>query len=300
MAISVALIPIFNVTRYTPARAAIAYLDAVGHQDVGRALSLLRAPEPGYLDGLAENILDGAPSLPSRPRVVNTTEVSDDEYAITVAYVQGSTPRETTLTVVRARNRAKVFNNWLVSIERWPVISISATGATVAHINGHPVRTRDVPVLFPVEYTVGFNTRYLQSNLQTANITAPSDQVDVKLDGKPTKALSERVTDIIKEQLDACATSTTLMPTGCGFGFETNNEIIGDVTWKVKSYPTVSLNAGKSGIEMAPANAVFTLTGTSRDAVTGHESTFTETVTSRIKAHVDVDGSKVTVTQFEG
>ena len=157
----------------------------------------------------------------------------------------------------------------------------------------------ETPVLFPVTYTVGFNSTYLRSDLQTVDVTEPDTTSAVHLTGKPTPELTKKVSEILKKQIDQCVKEKTLMPAGCGFGKETTNQILGDVKWSVKSYPNVTLENGASGIEMAPANVELTVSGKQRDAVTAFESTFTDTVTARMRAQVRIEGNNVTVVQEE-
>lgn len=299
MAVAVALVPIFNATIYSPAKTAMDYLTAVANHDVKRALSLVDAPRPTVSEGLSDGILNGAPTLPSNPRVETVAQVAPDTFDVTLAYVQGTKPSQITLRVVHATPTLGVFNNWAVQIPQWPTIDITASGIPTGVINGVSVPAQSVPVIFPAEYLVGFNTTYLQSDLQRVTVTGPDDHQKVDLAGKPTQALTDKVSEILNAQLDKCATAKTLQPAGCGFGKDTNNQILGDVTWKVKSYPTVSLETGPGGLTMAASNAVFTVSGRDRDSVTAFESDFTDTITTRITATVNVVGDQVTVTQTE-
>lgn len=293
------VVPILNLTVYVPGRAALAYFKALEKHDADRAMMFLDAPQPSYGDGISDEVLAGAASVPKQAKVLDSTRVKDKEYDVKVSYVQGSETREITLRLVRGDSGWGTTNAWAIKIEKWPAISIDAGGAPTALLNGTSVEATETPVLFPVTYSVGFNSTYLRSGIETVDVVDPTTTSDVHLTGKPTQELTKKVTEILKKQIDECMKSKTLMPTGCSFGKETNNQILGDVKWKVKSYPAVTLEQGASGIEMAPTNAVFTVSGKQRDAVTAYEYEFTDTVTTRMSAQVHVDGDKVSVTQVQ-
>lgn len=292
-------VPVLNLTVHTPGRAVLTYFKALENHDTDRALTMLDIPHSTNLEGVTDDILSGAASVPRQAEVVDSTQVNDNEYDVKVSYVQGSDTRETTFRVKRNARTFGTVQKWYIKVDQWPVITIDTGGAPTAQLNGVSVPAGETPVLFPVTYTVDFNSTYLRSNLQTVDVAEPATTSDVNLTGKPTEELTKKVTEILKEQIDQCVKEKTLMPTGCGFGKETTNQILGDVKWKVKSYPHVTLENGASGIEMAPANVELTVSGKQRDAVTAFESTFTDTVTARMRAQVRIEGNNVTVVQEE-
>lgn len=292
-------VPILNFTVHVPGRAVLTYFKALEKHDTNRALTMLDIPHERKLDGVSDDILSGAASVPKQAKVLDSERVNENEYDVKVSYVQGSDTRETTFRVKRDARTFGTIQKWSIKIDQWPVIAIDAGGAPTAQLNGVSIPAGETRVLFPVTYTVGFNSTYLRSDYQTVDVTEPATTSDVHLTGKPTKELTKKVADIVKKQIDECMKATTLMPAGCGFGKETNNQILGDVKWKVKSYPHVTLENGASGIEMAPTSVEFTVSGKQRDAVTAFESTFTDTVTTRMRAKVRIEGNNVTVIQEE-
>ena len=292
-------VPVLNLTVHVPGRAVLTYFKALENHDTDRALTMLDIPHDRKLNGVSDDILSGAASVPKQAKVLDSKHVNDNEYDVKVSYVQGSDTRETTFRVTRDSRTFSTIQKWSIKVDQWPVIAIDAGGAPTAQLNGVSVPAGETRVLFPVTYTVGFNSTYLRSDYQTVDVTEPATTSDVHLTGKPTQELTKKVTEILKKQIDQCVQAKTLMPAGCGFGKEINNQILGDVKWKVKSYPHVTLENGPSGIEMAPTNVVFTVSGKQRDAVTAFESTFTDTVTTRMRAQVRIEGNNVTVIQEE-
>ena len=292
-------VPVLNFTVHKPGRAVLTYFKALENHDTHRALSMLDIPGNTNLNGVTDDILSGAASVPRQAKVLDSTRVNDDAYDVKVSYVQGSDTRETTFRVKRDKRTFGTVQKWYIKLDQWPVITIDTGGVPTAQLNGVSVPAGETPVLFPVTYTVGFNSTYLRSDLQTVDVTEPDTTSAVHLTGKPTPELTKKVSEILKKQIDQCVKEKTLMPADCSFGKETTNQILGDVKWSVKSYPNVTLENGASGIEMAPANVELTVSGKQRDAVTAFESTFTDTVTARMRAQVRIEGNNVTVVQEE-
>lgn len=292
-------VPVLNFTVHKPGRAVLTYFKALENHDTHRALSMLDIPGNTNLNGVTDDILSGAASVPRQAKVLDSTRVNDDAYDVKVSYVQGSDTRETTFRVKRGERTFGTVQKWYIKLDQWPVITIDTGGVPTAQLNGVSVPAGETPVLFPVTYTVGFNSTYLRSDLQTVDVTEPDTTSAVHLTGKPTPELTKKVSEILKKQIDQCVKEKTLMPADCSFGKKTTNQILGDVKWSVKSYPNVTLENGASGIEMAPANVELTVSGKQRDAVTAFESTFTDTVTARMRAQVRIEGNNVTVVQEE-
>ena len=292
-------VPVLNFTVHKPGRAVLTYFKALENHDTHRALSMLDIPGNTNLNGVTDDILSGAASVPRQAKVLDSTRVNDDAYDVKISYVQGSDTRETTFRVKRDKRTFGTVQKWYIKLDQWPVITIDTGGVPTAQLNGVSVPAGETPVLFPVTYTVGFNSTYLRSDLQTVDVTEPDTTSAVHLTGKPTPELTKKVSEILKKQIDQCVKEKTLMPADCSFGKETTNQILGDVKWSVKSYPNVTLENGASGIEMAPANVELTVSGKQRDAVTAFESTFTDTVTARMRAQVRIEGNNVTVVQEE-
>ena len=65
--LTVAAVPLINLTVYTPARAAEAYIGALEDGDAQRAFSYLSAPTPSSTLALSSEVLSAAPDLPREP-----------------------------------------------------------------------------------------------------------------------------------------------------------------------------------------------------------------------------------------
>src|SRR5699024_3961417 len=82
---------------------------------------------------------------------------------------------------------------------------------------------------------------HLKSKSERAEVTAPGDSPTVKLSPEPTAKLEDTVTEQVTEHLEDCVKAKTLMPAGCVFGYDTDNEIIGDISWSLERRAESSL-----------------------------------------------------------
>lgn len=295
--LTVASVPVLNLTAHAPQRALVAYLSALEDGDAARALSLLAAPETRNSAALADAVLANAWSLPSGPRVVDS-RVHGDRAEVTIRFALGDSSHEETYTLVRAAPQWGLFDRWLIEVEKWPRLGLDVTGSSVVEINGvaAPADRGGVPLLFPAGYTVGFSAEYLRSDPVRVDVLRPGEIAPVTLDPEPTEALAREVAADAVAQLDACAEQTTLMPTDCPFGFETDHEILGDaVAWRIVEHPEITLASSNTQLTVAPAEAVVEVSGRSRDIVTAYESDFTERIIVRITGVVTVADGTVSV-----
>lgn len=295
--LTVASVPVLNLTAHAPQRALVAYLSALEDGDAARALSLLAAPETRNSAALADAVLANAWSLPSGPRVVDS-RVHGDRAEVTIRFALGDSSHEETYTLVRAAPQWGLFDRWLIEVEKWPRLGLDVTGSSVVEINGvaAPADRGGVPLLFPAGYTVGFNAEYLRSDPVRVDVLRPGEIAPVTLDPEPTEALAREVAADAVAQLDACAEQTTLMPTDCPFGFETDHEILSDaVAWRIVEHPEITLASSNTQLTVAPAEAVVEVSGRSRDIVTAYESDFTERIIVRITGVVTVADGTVSV-----
>ena len=296
--LTVASVPVLNLTAHAPQRAVVAYLSALEDGDASRALGLLAAPSTRNTAALDDAVLAGAWSLPRDPRVVDS-RVEGDRASVTVGFTLGDSSHEETYSLVRAAPQWGLFDRWLIEVEKWPRLGLDVTGSSVVEINGvaAPADRGGVPLLFPAGYTVGFNAEYLHADPVRVDVLRPGEIAPVTLDPEPTEALASEVAAEAVAQLDACAEQTTLMPSGCPFGFETDHEILGDeVAWSIVEHPSITLTADGTQLTVAPAEAVVEVSGRSRDIVTAYESDFTERIIVRITGLVTVADGEVSVT----
>ena len=323
-------VPVFNLTRYSPATVVSRYLGALADGDGARARGFVIGPDLQSTDGMTDEVIDGAQGVPTQ--VKTQVEGSEKNTAMVRAdYVLGSSPHSTVFTVERLPRSWGLYSQWRIRVDEWPTLSVRGPQAQAANINNQPMEngTNAVPVLFPLQYGIGFNQKYMKADYETVDVVEPGEEHSVTVEAQPTQALSEEAQAQLHKQLADCTKQKVLMPTGCTFGYETNNTILGDVQWELVSAPDVELvndsssngsaslssgentdgkSAGNSsqqdqqsgGLLMRSAEAKFTVSGNYRDAVTGTETDFSEEVTALISARIILtEDGKVEVEQIE-
>lgn len=287
--LTVASVPVLGMVAYSPARTVTAYFDALDRRDAEAAVGRLLTGE--ITDGwaLTDEALDGAPSLPTRVSVTHT-EVDGDRATATVEFDLAGSTRTQQFSLVRTPGTWGLFPVWLIDPGSLPRLDLIVDGASTLRINSADVPApRDgLPVLYPVEYSVGFAEHYFRSGVQNAVVDGSAPEVEVRLAAEPTEELRTEVEQQVHAHLDECATATTLMPTGCTFGHDSANQMLGDVAWEIVEYPQVRLSTERRRLVTAPSEGVAQVTGRYRDIVTGTESDFDESVTFTFSAAVSV------------
>jgi hypothetical protein len=290
--LTVAAVPLLNFTVYTPARAAEAYISAIERGDAQSAFSYLSTPTPSSTLALSDEVLSAAPDLPREPEA-ETVSVDDDHAKVRLSYNLSSQEQTVDLNMVRLPASAGLFNRWAIEQEEWPTLTLDVSGSSTATVNGYGVSTGSVPVLFPASYLVGFDATYLKSRSQRTEVTAPGDSPTVKLSPEPTTKLEQTVEEQVTDHLQDCMKSKTLMPAGCVFGYDTDNEIIGDVSWSLERSPQIGLTSSGNDLELTPSTVEVRVKGRYRDIVTAAEHDFDEKLSFVLGGSVVVKSSQV-------
>ncbi|GAA1860759.1 hypothetical protein [Brevibacterium marinum] len=290
--LTVAAVPLLNLSVYTPARAAEAYISAIEDADAERAFSYLTSPTPSSTLALNHDVLNAAPDLP-RDAEATTVSTDGDRAKVELSYVLASQTQTVELSLVKLPATAGLFDRWAIEQEEWPTLDLQVSGSSTATVNGYGVAAGEVPVLFPATYLVGFDATYLKSKSERAEVRAPTDTATIKLSPEPTPKLEQAVDDQVTEHLHKCVKSETLYPAGCVFGYDTDNEILGDVKWSLTREPQVSLTASGNDLELTPSTVEVRVQGRYRDIVTAAEHDFDETLSFVMGGSVVVKSSQV-------
>ncbi|WP_209370265.1 hypothetical protein [Brevibacterium renqingii] len=290
--LTVAAVPLLNLTVYTPARAAEAYIGALEDGNAHRAFSYLSSPTPSSTLALSSEVLSAAPDLP-RDAEAETVSVDGDHAKVRLSYTLSSQEQTIDLTMVRLPASAGLFDRWAIEQKEWPTLTLDVSGSSTATVNGYGVSAGSVPVLFPASYLVGFDATYLKSKSERAEVTAPGDSPTITLSPEPTAELEETVTEQVTDHLEDCVKSKTLMPAGCVFGYDTDNEIIGDISWSLERRPQISLTASGNDLELTPSTVEVRVKGRYRDIVTAAEHDLDEKLSFVLGGSVVVRSSQV-------
>lgn len=290
--LTVAAVPLLNLTVYTPARAAEAYISAIEHADAERAFSYLSSPTPSSTLALNHDVLSAAPDLP-RDAEATTVSMDGDHAKVSLSYVLSSQTQTVDLSMVKLPATAGLFDRWAIEQEEWPTLDLQVEGSSTATVNGYGVAAGTIPVLFPATYLVGFDATYLKSKPERAEVIAPTDTAQIALSPEPTAKLEQAVHEQVNEHLQKCVKAKTLFPSDCVFGYETDNEILGDVKWSLTREPQVSLTASGNDLELTPSTVEVRIQGRYRDIVTAAEHDFDETLSFVMGGSVIVKSSQV-------
>lgn len=287
--LTVVAVPVLGFVAYGPARTVTAYFDALERRDAGDAMSRLLLSEVTDGWALTDDALEGAPSLPARVSVTHV-EVDGSRAAAQVRYDLDGRTRTQELALVKRDGLWGLFPDWLIDPGALPRLDLVVDGASYLRLNSAdvPIPRDGLPVLFPVEYGVGFAEDYFRSDIQNTVVDGTAPEVEVRLTAEPTDRLLEEVRAQVHDHLDECVTATTLLPAGCTFGHDSVNEFPDDVEWEMVEYPEIRLATERSRLVTAPAEGVAHIRGRYRDIVTAAEMELDEDVPFTFTAQVTV------------
>jgi hypothetical protein len=247
---------------FTPARAATAYLEALGRGDVSTVLSdstLGAAPVPtgtGAVSLLSPGDISSMIAHSSAPysdvKVVSSS-TSGSTATVLVSYVSGGTTQHTTLTLTSAHGSSfAIYPKWtvvvtpaVVTVDPPSFTSTIEIGGVQVPVSGQGQQTggQGQPIealVFPSQsLTVGaagndvFNT-----TVQTVDASSGRAQVNL---ANPTikPSVTQAVNQAVASSLQACIASTVLQPPNCPQSYDTSDSNPTGVKWAaVGSVPT--------------------------------------------------------------
>jgi hypothetical protein len=93
----------------------------------------------------------------------------------------------------------------------------------------------------------------------------------ISVEVSTTPAFVAAVQEKVDVALTECVTQKVLMPTGCPFGYATENRWVGDASWSLAAQPQLTIVAGDHGW-LASGDGVAHLTGTVQSLFDGSEA----------------------------
>ena len=274
------------------------YLSAVGAGDAGRALDLLGLTPEAEPTLLSDEFVQGAASLPTAIRIEDSERTGAGTAEVTASYVLDSATHRITLPVRRTGGGLRPHHHWQIALEQLPGLTVQVEGSPTVRISERDVQLGEEPaqVLFPVSYLVDLDSDWFQAQAQRAQVHAPGDApIAVEISAEPKPELADEVERQIGEVLDGCAQATTLAPSRCPLLWETDDEILGEVSWEVLEAPPVTLTTRRGELIMPTDEGSARVSGRLRDAVSGEERDFAEEVTFFLGAEIAVQGGEVIV-----
>jgi hypothetical protein len=101
-------------------------------------------------------------------------------------------------------------------------------------------------------------TTYLTAAQRTAVIAEPGESVAMTIAPEATERFVSEVQTQVDEHLATCARQRVLFPTGCPFGAEIDDRVLGEPRWEIAQLPSLVIEAGEAGrwsVPPTPATA---------------------------------------------
>ena len=244
---------------------------------VGMSLALLRSSALGNISDI---------------RIVDEAAQPDGTRIVSASYTINSQPAQGMFRVIHTDNSFLFFENWAFATPPLGTITVNVMHDTVFSVGTsglidvrttHPalvdVDTKEdttteaaarpssfgatgVFLAFaPGSYTFGHTSRLLTAKNATVTVSGPRSAADATIDVQANAAFTADVQDEVNAFLDECVKQVVLQPTGCPFGYQTGNRLVGEPTWSVLSYPVVQVVPGETGWVVRNAVAQVELRG---------------------------------------
>lgn len=252
------------------------YLSALSRHDAASALSM-----PGIGDKLPADadraLLRG--SAMGDISNISITKVSGDDAktTVTASYMLDGEKASGEFVVTRIGNSMGFFESW--AFAELPVAKAKVTvwhdaSFSVGDSGQIDLRSTDSAkdatvwggtgtyLLFaPGNYVFDHTSTWLTAKQVVLNVAAPGDTAEVVVDVQANKDFTKRVQKEVDDYLDKCVKQHVLQPSGCPFGYQTGNRIVGEPTWEVAEYPVIKVVPGETTWAVRDAVGKLRITG---------------------------------------
>ncbi len=297
-----------NQALFSPSGFVHQYLSALARHDAASALSM-----PGVKDSLdpeADLTLLRGSGLGEISDIRITEVRGDNELTVVSAnYRVGGELMTGSFTLTRLGNTFGVFESWAFADP--PVARLKVTvwhDAAFSMGDSGEIDLRSTPsaadaglwggtgtylVFAPGNYVFSHTSKWLTAEPVTLNIATPGETAEVVVNVQANDTFTERVQKEVDSFLDDCVTQQVLQPTGCPFGYQTGNRIVGVPTWEVVEYPTITIQPGESTWQVVDAVGKVRITGEVQSLYDGSITPLDEVVDAvfSITITIRADGS---------
>ena len=126
----------------------------------------------------------------------------------------------------------------------------------------------------------------------TTTLDGPRAAAAVVVDVEANATFTSDVQSEVNKFLDTCVTQVVLQPTGCPFGYQTGNRLVGEPAWSVLDYPVVSVVAGETGWVVRNAVAKVELTGQLQSLFDGSISPLDEIIQAPFNLNIAIQSDR--------
>ncbi|MFT4214374.1 MAG: hypothetical protein QM622_06315 [Microbacterium sp.] len=247
---------------YSPSAFVVRYLDLLSQGRAADALALAGASvdsveleKAGLPVDASEALLRSAALAPLTDIAVVSEAERDGVTDVTVTYTAGTYAGTSTFQIERS-GWIGIAPSWRFAQSPLAVIELTVLGATEFSVNGFSVDTRQVSaqgadadplepvgllVFSPGLYSISVSTAVSATPGVAVLSDTPQAGIPVTLQTQPTDQFTAVIQEEVEDFLDDCATQEVLQPTGCPFGLEVSNRIVGLPEWSIAEQPVVSL-----------------------------------------------------------
>jgi len=289
IAVAVAVVGVISVilvnrSLYSPEGFVRSYFAALETGDASSARALPGVVSPA-VDPDQLVLLQAAAYTPPSRVSVSAAKIVSGKATVEASFVLGRTKERATFTLVAEPPLWGVFEQWSFAEPPLGTLNVSVahdTSFQVGEIGEVDIRRYpdgraevfSASATFPVFVGAGYDL-YRTSALLTAahqKVTITGTGLhEVTLDVSATSRFVAKVQTAVDEALAKCVAQTVLMPTGCPFGFATENRWVGDATWSIATNPRLTILPGEESW-LATGNGVAHISGTVQSLFDGSSS----------------------------
>lgn len=266
--VGTALVGVVSVTVYSPRALVDSYLASLARGDVSAVLALpgVDPGEPGTTASATvrrasrDLLRDGAVTL-ARGGTIGSIRGTGDRRTVTLTSAAGTIG---SLVLERARSGPGPLDPWRFAVSPLAAVDLTVENATAFRVEGpdpldvdpRAARTAQqdgfssgAVYALPAasRLTVSQSDRYTRASTVEDQVPAPPSRARLRLVAEPTPALESAARRAVVRDLDACARQAVLQPTGCPFGTEIDDRVLGAPSWTVTRTPDLDVVPGAYG-----------------------------------------------------
>lgn len=284
------------------------YLSALSRHDAASVLSM-----PGIKDALptdADTTLLRGSAMGELDNIeITSVSGTDAKTVVKANYTVGGEQASGSFVLKRVGNTFGVFESWAfaqlpvakakVSVWHDASFSVGSSGqidlrSTTSAQDATVWGGTGTYLLFaPGNYVFDHTSTWLSAKQVVLNVTDPGQTAEVVVDVQANKAFNKRVQQEVNDYLDQCVKQHVLQPTGCPFGYQTGNRIVGEPTWEVVDYPVIDVQPGEGTWQVKDAVGTMRITGEMQSLYDGTIAPLDETVQAvfNISITIRADGN---------
>lgn len=279
------------------------YLSALARHDAASALSM-----PGVADSLPEDVdktlLRGSALGQLSDISITDVQGNDEKTTVTASYTLGGKKTSGTFVLTRLGNTFGVFESWAFAepplarakVSVWHDAAFSVGDSGQIDLRSTPTGkdatvwggTGTFVLFAPGNYVFDHTSTWLTAKKVVLDVATPGETAEVVVDVQANKAFNKRVQKEVNDYLDECVKQQVLQPTGCPFGYQTGNRIVGEPSWEVVEYPVIDVQPGETTWQVTNAVGKMRITGEVQSLFDGSITPLDQTVDAVINISITI------------